>query len=108
VKYLEDHNRAGEVETFKKNINGVMKNLLGKFKDLQFYQGKPRVTLSIRIFVILYRYGVDAKETDFLFLYFSNIHSKPKNTVFKIKYFYGTGDNRLESHEREMVGKDLN
>jgi len=40
VKYLEDHNRAGEVETFKKNINGVMKNLLGKFKDLQFYQGE--------------------------------------------------------------------
>jgi hypothetical protein len=45
VKYLEDHNRAGEVETFKKNINGVMKNLLGKFKDLQFYQGERSLTL---------------------------------------------------------------
>ena len=40
VKYLEDNNRAAEVDTFKKNINGVMKGLLGKFSDLQFYQGK--------------------------------------------------------------------
>ena len=39
VKYLEDNNRAAEVDTFKKNINGVMKGLLGKFSDLQFYQG---------------------------------------------------------------------
>merc|ERR1712053_66022 len=40
VKYLEENNRAGEVDTFKKNINGVMKGLLGKFSDLQFYQGE--------------------------------------------------------------------
>ena len=40
VKYLEENNRAGEVDTFKKNINGVMKGLLGKFSDLQFYQGR--------------------------------------------------------------------
>merc|ERR1712141_716108 len=40
VKYLEDNDRAGEVETFKKNINGVMKDLLGKFKDLQFFTGE--------------------------------------------------------------------
>ena len=39
VKYLETHDRAGEVDTFKKNINGVMKGLLSKFKDLQFFQG---------------------------------------------------------------------
>ena len=45
VKYLEENNRAGEVDTFKKNINGVMKGLLGKFNDLQFYQG--RVLFSI-------------------------------------------------------------
>merc|ERR1711881_448837 len=38
VKYLEDNDRGAEVEEFKKNINGVMKELLGKFKDLQFYQ----------------------------------------------------------------------
>merc|ERR1712020_194813 len=31
VKYLEENNRSGEVDTFKKNINGVMKGLLGKF-----------------------------------------------------------------------------
>merc|ERR1712218_690811 len=40
VKYLEENNRAAEVDTFKKNINGVMKGLLGKFSDLQFYQGE--------------------------------------------------------------------
>jgi hypothetical protein len=52
VKYLEDHNRAGEVETFKKNINGVMKNLLGKFKDLQFYQGERSLTV-VYLWVLL-------------------------------------------------------
>merc|ERR1712080_369898 len=26
VKYLEEHNRAGEVDTFKKNINGVIRS----------------------------------------------------------------------------------
>ena len=40
VKYLEDNDRGAEVEEFKKNINGVMKELLGKFKDLQFFTGK--------------------------------------------------------------------
>merc|ERR1711878_170598 len=40
VKYLEENDRAGEVDTFKKNINNVMKELLGKFKDLQFFTGE--------------------------------------------------------------------
>ena len=40
VKYLEENDRAGEVDVFKKNINNVMKELLGKFKDLQFFTGK--------------------------------------------------------------------
>ena len=39
VKYLEENDRAGEVDVFKKNINNVMKELLGKFKDLQFFTG---------------------------------------------------------------------
>merc|ERR1711890_181512 len=30
----------GEVETFKKNINNYVKDLLGRFKDLQFYVGE--------------------------------------------------------------------
>ena len=47
VKYLEDNNRAAEVDTFKKNINGVMKGLLGKFSDLQFYQGKGTFLFGI-------------------------------------------------------------
>merc|ERR1712200_205265 len=40
IKHLEDNNRAGEVDEFKKNINGVMKELLKKFKDLQFFTGE--------------------------------------------------------------------
>ncbi len=39
IKYLEENERGGEVEEFKKNINGVMKDLLGRFKDLQFFTG---------------------------------------------------------------------
>ena len=39
VAYLESNNKADQVDSFKKNINGVMKSLLGKFNDLQFYTG---------------------------------------------------------------------
>ena len=44
VKYLEENDRAGEVDVFKKNINNVMKELLGKFKDLQFFTGNTSVS----------------------------------------------------------------
>merc|ERR1712045_524197 len=40
IKYLEENERGGEVEDFKKNINSVMKTLVGKFKDLAFYSGE--------------------------------------------------------------------
>jgi len=40
VTYLEENGRNEEVAEFKKNINGVMKELLGKFKDLQFFTGE--------------------------------------------------------------------
>ena len=33
VKYLEENDRAGEVDDFKKNISGVMKKLLGEIFD---------------------------------------------------------------------------
>ena len=39
VTYLESNNKADQVESFKKNINGVMKGLLGRFNDLQFFTG---------------------------------------------------------------------
>merc|ERR1711956_118317 len=32
--------RAAEIEEFKTNINGVMKELMGSFKDLQFFSGE--------------------------------------------------------------------
>merc|ERR1711990_122277 len=40
VKYLEENDRAGEVDDFKKNIAGKMKDVLGRFKDLQFFVGE--------------------------------------------------------------------
>merc|ERR1711892_904599 len=40
IKHLEDNGRTAEVDEFKKNINGVMKELLGKFKDLHFFTGE--------------------------------------------------------------------
>ena len=39
VTYLETNDKADQVESFKKNINGVMKGLLGRFSDLQFFTG---------------------------------------------------------------------
>merc|ERR1712080_162259 len=60
VKYLEENNRAGEVDTFKKNINGVMKGLLGKFNDLQFYQGES-MNPAAMIALIEYR-DIDGEE----------------------------------------------
>merc|ERR1712008_197613 len=38
--YLEENDRAAEIEEFKTNINGVMKELMGSFKDLQFFSGE--------------------------------------------------------------------
>ena len=59
VKYLEENNKSGEVDDFKKNISGVMKDLLGSFKDLQFFTGEQNfvlltdgpyfITLSLRL-----------------------------------------------------------
>ena len=40
IKYLEENGKKEEVPTFKKNVNGVFKGLLGKFKDLQFFTGR--------------------------------------------------------------------
>merc|ERR1712242_339620 len=40
VTYLESNDKADQVESFKKNINGVMKSLLGRFSDLQFFTGE--------------------------------------------------------------------
>ena len=40
VKYLEEHDRAAEVDGFKTNIQKVMKELMAKFKDLQFFTGE--------------------------------------------------------------------
>merc|ERR1712051_1103493 len=51
VAYLESNNKADQVDGFKKNINGVMKTLLGKFNDLQFYTGENMDTKGMIILV---------------------------------------------------------
>eukprot|EP00088_Acartia_fossae_P011294 TRINITY_DN156_c1_g1_i1.p1 TRINITY_DN156_c1_g1~~TRINITY_DN156_c1_g1_i1.p1 ORF type:complete len:173 (-),score=62.94 TRINITY_DN156_c1_g1_i1:110-628(-) len=40
TKHMQDNGKADKVDTFKSNINKVMKELLGKFKDLDFYCGE--------------------------------------------------------------------
>ena len=40
VSYLEENDRKDEVDDFKSNIQKVMKDLMGRFKDLQFFTGK--------------------------------------------------------------------
>lgn len=60
VKYLEENNKADQVDDFKKNINGVMKDLLGNFKDLQFFTGESNFVLLFRgpYFFAYYRIGM--------------------------------------------------
>ena len=55
VAYLESNNKADQVDGFKKNINGVMKSLLGKFSDLQFYTGSRSELGRIMLIDILFR-----------------------------------------------------
>merc|ERR1711878_169881 len=64
VKYLEGNDRAGEVDTFKKNINNVMKDLLGKFKDLQFFTGES-MDAEAMILILDYK-EVDGEEKPIL------------------------------------------
>merc|ERR1711992_81701 len=54
VKYLEENDRKDELDTFKTNINKYMKDLLGKFKDLQFYTGES-MDAEAMILMVEYR-----------------------------------------------------
>ena len=47
VKYLEENDKASEVDEFKTNINKVVKDLLPKFKDLQFFTGEESLVVRI-------------------------------------------------------------
>merc|ERR1712098_581187 len=64
VKHLEDNDRAGEVDTFKTKINGVMKDLLGRFKDLQFFTGES-MDAEAMILILDYK-EVDGEEKPIL------------------------------------------
>merc|ERR1712223_1630321 len=60
VKYLEENDMKDQVEGFKANITIVMKELLGKFKDLQFYTGES-MDPDAMILMLEYR-EVDGEE----------------------------------------------
>merc|ERR1712227_129873 len=64
VKHLEDNDRAGEVDTFKTKINGVMKDLLGRSKDLQFFTGES-MDADAMILILDYK-EVDGEEKPIL------------------------------------------
>merc|ERR1712001_71618 len=60
VKYLEENDLKDQVDSFKTNIQKVMKELLGKFKDLQFFTGES-MDNDAMILVLEYR-DVDGEE----------------------------------------------
>jgi len=39
-KFLEENDRKGEIDAFKANVTAVVKELLPKFKELQFFSGE--------------------------------------------------------------------
>ena len=49
LKYLEENDRKAEIDEFKTNINKVMKEMMGKFKDLQFFTGKTGIHTGAKI-----------------------------------------------------------
>jgi len=64
VKYLEDNDMGDQVADFKTNISKVMKEMLGKFKDLQFYTGESMEPAAM-ILMLEYR-DVDGEEKPIL------------------------------------------
>ena len=40
TKHMEENGRGDKVDSFKANINKVMKDLMGRFKDLEFFTGE--------------------------------------------------------------------
>jgi len=61
VKYLEDNEMADQVDEFKTNVTKVFKELLGKFKDLQFYTGEG-MDPDAMIMALEYREDGDGNE----------------------------------------------
>merc|ERR1712228_639205 len=64
VKYLEENDMKDQVDGFKANITTVMKSLLGKYKDLQFYTGES-MDPDAMILMLEYR-DVDGEEKPIL------------------------------------------
>ena len=69
VTYLESNGRGDEVDTFKKNINGYMKDVLGRFKDLQFFVGESMDNDAMIMIMDYKDYQVIVKFSFAYFLY---------------------------------------
>merc|ERR1712059_195125 len=92
VKYLEDNGKADQVDSFKTNISKVMKELLGKFNDLQFYTGEsmdPDAMIMVidyreykgeeRPILIAFKHGLEEEKVWFWALHmFSNLYVMPR------------------------------
>merc|ERR1719491_2204571 len=72
LKYLEENDRAAEIEEFKTNINGVMKELMGSFKDLQFFSGESMSLTSTNY----------QRRILFMFLSLKGFHSFPQQRFY--------------------------
>jgi len=55
VKYLEDNDRTAEVDTFKTNVQNMIKELVPKYKDLSFYTGESMDADSGMVLILEYR-----------------------------------------------------
>ena len=80
VTYLETNDKADQVESFKKNINGVMKGLLGRFSDLQFFTGNFDGLGSISYLKLI--------------IWFTGESMDPKGMIILVEYKEVNGEER--------------
>lgn len=64
TKHMEENGKKDRVDGFKANINKVMKELLGRFKDLEFYTGES-MDPDAMVLILDYK-EIDGQETPVL------------------------------------------
>merc|ERR1719150_2594031 len=100
IKYLQDNGREGEVDDFKKNINGVMLDLLKKFKELQFFGGE---SCDPDAMVAMCEYkDVNGEERPVLYFFKHGLEEESaKESVFKTIFLHchPTASNSIVLHK---------
>jgi len=66
-KYLEENGRKDEVDAFKAGAQKAVKELLGKFKDLRFYQGES-MDPTAAVLIVDYK-EIDGEEKPILLVF---------------------------------------